>query len=82
MSGDDREILRIAPRRVRQRTSNHGSILPKAQRQGFRAAAAQPEVLHFGRGAAGIRVDVGDRLRIGFQPKKSSLLQIVERCSA
>jgi hypothetical protein len=56
VSGDDGEILGSAMGTVWERNRNDCSILPETQRHELRAAAAQPEVFHFG-GAAGIRVD-------------------------
>jgi hypothetical protein len=79
VSGDDGEILGSAVGTVWERNSNDCSILPETQRHELRAAAAQPEVFHFG-GATGIRVDGRGQFGVGFQPKKSSILEIAERC--
>ena len=79
MSGEDGEILGIAVGTVWERNSNDCTILPETQRHELRAAAAQPEVFHPG-GAAGIRVDGRGEFGAVFQPKKSSLLEIAERC--
>jgi hypothetical protein len=78
VSGDDGEILGSAMGTVWERNSNDCSILPETQRHELRAAAAQPEVFHFG-GAAGIRVDGRGQFGVGFQPKESSFLEIAER---
>lgn len=78
MSRDDGEILGIAAGAVWEQNSNDCSIVPETQRHQFRASAAQPEVFHSGV-AAGISVDGGGRFGVGFQPKKSSFLEIPER---
>jgi len=78
VSGYDGEILGIAVGAFWEQNSNDGSILPEMQRHQFRASAAQPEVFHSGV-AAGISVDGGGRPGVGFQPKKSSFLEIPER---
>jgi len=79
VSGDDGEILGSAVGTVWERNRNDGSILPETQRHELRAAAAQPEVFHSA-GAAGIRVDRRAQFWVGFQPRKSSFLEIAERC--
>ena len=79
MSGDDGEILGIAVGTVWQGNSNDCSILPEMQRHELRTAAAQPEVFHPAV-AAGIRVDGRGQFGVGFQSKKSSFLEIAERC--
>ena len=79
VSGDDGDILGIAAGTVWKRNRNDGSILPETQRHELRAAAAQPEVFHPAL-AAGIRVGGRGQFAVGFKPKKSSLLEIVERC--
>ena len=76
MSGDDGETLGSAVGTVWERISTDCSILPETQHHKLRAAAAQPEVFHLG-GVVGIRV--GRRVGVGFQPKKSSFLEIAER---
>jgi len=76
VSGDDGEILGSAVGTVWKRISNDCSILPETQRHKLRAAAAQPEVFHL-YGVVSIRV--GGRVGVGFQPKKSSFLEIAER---
>lgn len=80
VSGDDGEILGIAVGSVWERNRNDGSILPETQRHELRTAAAQPEVFHFAL-AAGIRVGGRGQFGVGFQPKKSSFLEIAERCA-
>jgi len=79
VSGEDGEIHGIAVGTVWEQNSSDCSILPETQRHELRAAAAQPEVLHLG-GAAGIRVDGRGQFGAVFQLKKSSLLEIAERC--
>jgi len=79
VSGDDGEILRIAAGAVWEPNSNDCSILPETQRHQFRASAAQPEVFHSAL-AAGISVDRRGQFGVGFKPKKSSFLEIPERC--
>ena len=79
VSGNDGEIPGIAVGIVREGNSNDCSILPETQSHELRAAAAQPEVFH-STVAAGIRVDGRSQFRVGFQPKKSSFLEIAERC--
>ena len=79
VSGYDGEILGTAVGTVWERNSNNCSILPQTQRHEPRTAAAQPEVFHIG-GVAGIRVDGRGQFGVGFQPKKSSFLEIAKRC--
>jgi len=79
VSGDDGEILGSAVGTVWERNRNDGSILPETQRHELRAAAAQPVVFHSAL-AAGISVDRRGQFGVGFKPKKSSFLEIPERC--
>jgi hypothetical protein len=79
--GDDGEILGSAAGTVWERNRNDCSILPETQRHELRAGAAQPEVFHSAL-AVGIRVGGRGRFGVGFQPKKSSFLEIAERCGA
>jgi hypothetical protein len=79
VSGYNGEILTTAVGTVWERNSDNCSILPQTQLHEPRAAAAQPEVFHVG-GVAGIRVDGWGQFGVGFQPKKSSFLEIAKRC--